>query len=64
MRRLFKVILANVHTIFLIVGIAFIAVAAFLYSIITGWLVLGISFVAAGLLINKELGSEMILERG
>ncbi|EYT95538.1 hypothetical protein QJ527_07225 [Enterococcus mundtii] len=56
MIKFFNVLLTNIHTILLIVGIAFIAVAAFLYSAIVGWLTLGVCFVFTSILIDKRLG--------
>ena len=56
MSRLFKWLFLNIHTLLLFVGIAFIAISAFLYSLIVGFLVLGVCCIAASLIINKEMG--------
>lgn len=51
---MFKWLLLNIHTILLIVGLGFIALAAFLFSSIFGFLVLGVSCVLLGLVIDKN----------
>lgn len=51
-----KNIFLYIHTILLFVGIAFIAVSAFLYSLIVGFLVLGVCCIGASVLISREMG--------
>ncbi|ALV21053.1 hypothetical protein NY10_433 [Carnobacterium antarcticum] len=46
----------NIHTILLFVGIAFIALAAFLFNQIIGFLVLGIALIVVSYLINMSVG--------
>ena len=53
LKKFFNLLLLQIHTIFLLVGIGFISVSAFLYSEIIGYLVLGVCFVVVSLIINK-----------
>ncbi|MEQ7122759.1 hypothetical protein [Enterococcus gallinarum] len=56
MSKLFQLLFLNIHTLLLFVGIAFIAISAFLYSLIVGFLVLGVCCIAISLIINKSMG--------
>lgn len=52
----FNFLMLNIHTILLFVGIAFIALAAFLFNQIIGFLVLGIALIVVSYLINMSVG--------
>lgn len=56
MSKLFKWLFINIHTLLLFIGIAFIVISAFFYSLIVGFLVLGVCCIAASLIINKSMG--------
>lgn len=56
MNNFIKALTLQIHTIFLLVGIGFISVSAFLYSEIIGYLVLGVCFVVVSTVINKTKG--------
>lgn len=56
MIKFLKLLLVNIHTILLFVGIGFISISAFLYSEKIGFLVLGISLIAVSLIINRDMG--------
>lgn len=53
-KRAINIVLLNIHTILLFVGIAFVVIAAFLFNEILGYLVLGLALITISKLIDES----------